>query len=62
MKVVQERLGHGSAMETLDTYAHLFEGDEDGTGRAIDALFANADEASRVPFVSRGGLSEASGG
>lgn len=37
VKVIQERMGHGSAMETLDTYAHLFEQSEDETRAAIDA-------------------------
>jgi integrase len=37
---VQERLGHASAQETLDTYSHLWPGSEDGTRNAIDAAFA----------------------
>jgi len=39
VKVVQARLGHASAMETLDTYGHLWAGDEDGTRQAIDGVF-----------------------
>lgn len=35
VKTVQARLGHGSAMETLDTYAHLWPDDEDRTRDAI---------------------------
>ncbi len=39
IKVVQERLGHASAVETLDTYAHLFEDEEDRSRQAVeDAL------------------------
>jgi integrase len=40
VKVIQERLGHASAMETLDTYGHLWPGSDDGTRTAIDALFS----------------------
>ena len=39
VKVVQARLGHASAMETLDTYGHLWPDDEDGTRQAIDGVF-----------------------
>lgn len=39
VKVVQGRLGHKSATETLDTYGHLWVDDEDGTRKAIDGLF-----------------------
>lgn len=42
VKVVQARLGHASAMETLDTYGHLWGEDEQGTRDAIDGLFAAA--------------------
>lgn len=38
VKVVQARLGHASAMETLDTYAHLWPDDGDQTRRAVDAV------------------------
>jgi integrase len=36
VKVVQERLGHASAMETLDTYAHLFPDEEDRSRQAVE--------------------------
>jgi integrase len=36
VKEVQERLGHASAQETLDTYAHLFPGSDDRTRAAIE--------------------------
>lgn len=39
IKVVQARLGHATAAETLDTYAHLFPDTEDGTRDAISAAF-----------------------
>lgn len=41
VKVVQERLGHASATETLNTYAHLWPADEDATREAIDGLVAS---------------------
>ncbi|MGH8973893.1 MAG: tyrosine-type recombinase/integrase [Acidimicrobiia bacterium] len=40
VKVVQARLGHKSALETLDTYGHLWPQDDDLTRRAIDAVLA----------------------
>lgn len=40
VKVVQARLGHKSAQETLDTYGHMFPDDEDRTRDAISAVFA----------------------
>lgn len=46
VKVVQRRLGHSSAVTTLDTYSHLFPDEEDRTRQAIDAaLGAPADSA-----------------
>lgn len=36
IKVVQERLGHATAAETLDTYGHLFPSAEDKTRQAVD--------------------------
>lgn len=36
VKVVQARLGHASASETLDTYAHLWPDNEERTRAAID--------------------------
>jgi len=44
VKVVQRRLGHATAAETLDTYAHLWLDPEDRTRQAIDdVLMAPAD-------------------
>ncbi|MEO5839654.1 MAG: tyrosine-type recombinase/integrase, partial [Acidimicrobiales bacterium] len=42
VKVVQERLGHATATETLDTYAHLWPDDEDRTRAAIDSVWVPA--------------------
>jgi len=38
VKVVQSRLGHASAAETLDTYSHLWPDSEDQTRAAIDSV------------------------
>lgn len=40
VKVVQHRLGHASAVETLDVYGHLWPDDEDRTRAAVDSLLA----------------------
>jgi integrase len=38
VKTVQARLGHASAKETLDTYAHIWPDSEDRTRAAVDEL------------------------
>lgn len=38
VKVVQARLGHATAQETLDTYSHLWPDDEDKTRSAVELL------------------------
>lgn len=40
VKTVQRRLGHASAVETLDTYGHLWPDDEEQTREAVEALVA----------------------
>ena len=40
VKVVQARLGHATAAETLDTYSHLSPDSEDRTRQAIDSVWA----------------------
>jgi integrase len=42
MKVVQARLGHASASETLDTYSHLWPDSEDRTREAVDAVLGSS--------------------
>ncbi len=42
VKVVQSRLGHASAAETLDTYSHLWPDSDDRTREAIDAVLCIA--------------------
>lgn len=45
VKVVQARLGHATAQETLETYAHLWPDDDDRTRAAVDeALRARSDQ------------------
>jgi integrase len=39
VKVVQARLGHASASETLDTYSHLWPDNEERTRAAVDVAF-----------------------
>jgi integrase len=45
VKVVQARLGHANATETLNTYAHLWPDSEDHTRAAIDRVFGLARDA-----------------
>ena len=40
-KVIQERLGHATIAETMDTYGHLFPDSEDLGRGAIDAALRN---------------------
>ena len=42
VKTVQERLGHASAVETLDTYSHLWPDSDDRTREAVDAVLGAA--------------------
>jgi integrase len=44
VKVVQSRLGHASAAETLDTYSHLWPDSDDRTREAIDEVLGAAAE------------------
>lgn len=41
VKVVQRRLGHQSAMETLDTYGHLWPDSEEETRNAVDLVLGS---------------------
>ena len=40
VKVVQARLGHASASETLDTYSHLWPDSDDRTRAAVDSVLS----------------------
>ena len=44
VKVVQARLGHASASETLDTYSHLWPDSDDQTREAIDSVLGTEPE------------------
>ena len=56
VKVVQSRLGHASAAETLDTYSHLWPDSDDRTRDAVDevlgAIFPRVPTASTRPGTS----------
>lgn len=51
VKTVQERLGHASASETLDTYSHLWPDSDDRTRAAVDLVLGAvvSDPCQRVP-------------
>jgi integrase len=42
VKTVQARLGHASAVETPDTYSHLWPDSDDRTREAIDSVLGSA--------------------
>jgi integrase len=48
VKVVQARLGHAAAAETLDTYSHLWPDSEDRTREVIDAVLGTAADSVRT--------------
>lgn len=50
VKTVQARLGHASAVETLDTYSHLWPDSEDRTRDAIDSVLG---KSTAVPLRSQ---------
>lgn len=54
VKVVQARLGHATAAETLDTYAHLWPSDDDRTRDAITGVFEAAADRSRTSEAESG--------
>lgn len=47
VKVVQARLGHASASETLDTYAHLWPDNEERTRAAVDEVLGSVGQRDR---------------
>jgi integrase len=51
VKVVQARLGHASAKETLDTYAHLWPDSEDMTRAAVDDVLGVRADSVRTEVV-----------
>ncbi len=55
VKVVQERLGHASASETLDTYSHLWPDSEDRTRAAVSDALAGLHQGAERPTVPSSG-------
>jgi integrase len=49
VKVVQARLGHATAGETLDTYGHLWPDSDDATRAAVDAALGAGADIPRTP-------------
>jgi integrase len=47
VKVIQKRLGHQSAVETLDTYGHLWPDGDDETRDAVDLVLAGIASAGK---------------
>lgn len=54
VKVVQERLGHASPVETLETYAHLWPDSDDRTRAAVDEVLGPARIEAGVSPVCHG--------
>jgi integrase len=52
VKTVQSRLGHASAVETLNTYAHLWPDSEDRTRTAIDEVLGSVARAQAERVLS----------
>jgi integrase len=54
VKVVQARLGHASAVVTLNTYGHLWPGDDDLTRDVMDAAFRPLADSLRTSAAASG--------
>lgn len=54
VKQVQQRLGHASAVITLQTYAHLWPGDDDRTRDVMDAALGPLADSPRTAAASDG--------
>jgi integrase len=54
VKVVQARLGHGSAVVTLNTYGHLWPGDDDLTRTVMDAACGILADSLRTSAAAEG--------
>jgi integrase len=52
VKQVQKRLGHSTAVITLNTYAHLWPGDDDRTRDVIDSALTPLADSLRTAEVS----------
>jgi len=54
VKTVQARLGHASAVETLDTHSHLWPDSDDRTRDAIDSVLGSTADPLRTEAVPNG--------
>ncbi|HTT91629.1 MAG TPA: site-specific integrase [Acidimicrobiales bacterium] len=52
VKSVQRRLGHQSAVETLDTYGHLWPDSDDETRDAVDRVLATLGSSDQLAEIS----------
>jgi site-specific recombinase XerD len=52
VKVIQSRMGHASAMVTLDVYGHLWPDSDDKTRAAIEAFLAPVADSVRTAEAS----------
>jgi len=50
--VIQSRMGHASAMVTLDVYGHMFPDTDDRTRAAVDAYLGNPADSARTAGAS----------
>lgn len=55
VKTVQDRLGHRSATETLDTYGHMWEDSDDRTRDAVDTVLSVRAQSAESPQKSQSG-------
>ena len=55
VKTVQARLGHASAVETLDTYSHLWPDSDDRTRDAIDSVLGSSPSGSAADQLRTAG-------
>jgi integrase len=53
VKVVQARLGHATAAETLDTYSHLWPDSEDRTRLAVDSVLGAPADSARTDVAAQ---------
>ena len=54
VKTVQARLGHASAVETLDTYSHPWPDSDDRTRDAIDSVLGSTADPLRTEAMLNG--------
>jgi integrase len=52
VKVIQERLGHASAVMTVDVYGHLWPASDDRTRTAVDAFLTAPADSVRTAEAS----------